>query len=167
MSRSRQSPERRHRAPTVLGYLGRRSCGAPAGRAAGAQPRSPQPVEEGGQRLRHGQGSAAGRRCSGLARTRQPSGLTAPCPFPAGSAPRPPLGVPPRAPRPRGRRPRRPPRTHHCHRRLVPRLHSASPQENSQPGCLRPAARHVTIGHPAHVTTPFPLLPPPTPAPPR
>lgn len=98
MSRSRQSPELGDRALTVLGYLGRRGCRAPAGRAAGAQPGSPQQIEEGGQRLRHGPDSAAGRRCSGLAGSGQPSGLTAPRPFPAGSAPRPPLGVPPRAP---------------------------------------------------------------------
>lgn len=91
MSRSSQSPELRVWPPAVLGYLGRRGRGAPARRTAGAQPRPPKTVQEGGQRLRHGQDSAAGRRCSGLAGTGQPSGLTAPRPFPAGSAPRPPL----------------------------------------------------------------------------
>lgn len=34
-----------------------------------------------------------------------------------------------------------------------PPLHLAFPRENSQPGCLRPAARHVTVGHQPHVTT--------------
>lgn len=81
VSGSRQSPELRVWARAVLGYPGRRGRGAPAGRAAGAQPRPPKPVEEGGQRLRHGQDSAAGRRCSGLARDRaagQASPLRAP-----------------------------------------------------------------------------------------
>lgn len=91
MSRSSQSPELRVWPPAVLGYLGRRGRGAPARRTAGTQPRPPKPVQEGGQRLRHGQDSAAGRRCSGLAGTGQPSGLTALRPFPAGSAPLPPL----------------------------------------------------------------------------
>lgn len=90
---------------------------------------------------------------------RQASPLSAPS-LP-GSAPRPPLGSRRAHRGPAGDGSSKPPRTHHCHRLRVPHFTRLSLRRTPSLGCLRPVARHVTEGHQPHVTTPFPLLPPP------
>lgn len=176
-----------------LGYLGRGGGAEPPHRRGPrTQPGPPQPVEEGGQSLRHGQESApppAGARASArpgrggvaagpstIPRRRDrpnPAPRPARCPPPA-VALRPTRDTGPAVGRPAARSEARAGVERAVCRALTivsaaaasPPLHSASLRTPS-PDSLRPSARHVTSSRWPHVTPPFLSSPPSAPVPSR